>query len=43
MLPRRQYKEVLWVTVHSASNLISKMIGTRDPYVRLVLGDQVQR
>ena len=43
MLTRRQYKEVLWVTVHSATSLISKMIGTRDPYIRLVLGDQVEK
>ena len=43
MLPRRQYREALWVTVHGASNLISKMIGTRDPYVRLVVGDQAEK
>ncbi|EKX46968.1 hypothetical protein GUITHDRAFT_162858 [Guillardia theta CCMP2712] len=43
LLPRRQYKALVWVTIHGAENLMPKIIGTRDPYVKIQLGNQVEK
>eukprot|EP00960_Hanusia_phi_P034303 750985-Hanusia_phi.AAC.2 len=43
LLPRRQYKSLIWVTIHGAEKLMPKIIGTRDPYVRIQLGNQVEK
>ncbi|KAJ1475015.1 hypothetical protein T484DRAFT_1830038 [Baffinella frigidus] len=43
LLPRRQFKGICWVTLHEAQNLVGKIIGTRDPYVRFKMAGQTER
>lgn len=35
LLPRSMFRGVVWITVHEGADLQPKMIGTRDPYVKV--------
>jgi hypothetical protein len=42
ILPRSIYKGVVWVHVHEAAELQPKVLGTRDPYIKLRVGSHVE-
>lgn len=43
LLPRSMFRGVVWITVHEGADLQPKMIGTRDPYVKAKVGQQVEK